>query len=116
MAGFAGPVPEVAATPGLTANRPYSPAPDPTCHGAVCRLRLRTTTVCPHWWKWRARTLPTCPVPPGMIIFIWLRPFDVVRPLGWGRAATTAPAASPRKPGVPCSAPVSRRGEPPDNT
>ena len=39
-------------------------------HGDFRGFRLRTITSWPSAWKARARTVPTCPDPPGMTIFI----------------------------------------------
>ena len=39
-------------------------------HGAGRGMRLNTVTACPCAWKWRARMWPTCPLPPGITIFI----------------------------------------------
>src|SRR5215211_2258109 len=38
--------------------------------GALPTRRLRTTTSCPPCWRARASTVPTCPDPPGITIFI----------------------------------------------
>src|ERR1700722_4004444 len=46
------------------------PSHPATCQGSTRGRRLRTTTSWPSAWNARARTVPTCPDPPGMTIFI----------------------------------------------
>src|SRR5579864_4121959 len=47
-----------------------SPSHGMVRHGAGFGWRLRTVTVSPRAWKWRASIWPTCPLPPGITILI----------------------------------------------
>ncbi len=49
-----------------------SPSHGTTRHGAGEDFRLSTTTSSPEAWNERASMVPTCPLPPGITIFMGL--------------------------------------------